>query len=124
MAVFPEAFIGGYPKGLSFGASLGIRTDAGRKLFHAYADGAIPVPGTVTDAMGAIAEAAGLTLVVGVIERDGGTLYCTALYIGPTASSSGKHRKLIPTATERLIWAAAMGPRWECFPPSWGKQAR
>jgi nitrilase len=56
MAVFPEAFIGGYPKGLSFGASVGIRTDAGRKLFRAYADQAISVPGPVTEAISAIAE--------------------------------------------------------------------
>jgi nitrilase len=109
MAVFPEAFIGGYPKGLVFGASLGIRTDAGRALYRAYADGAITVPGPVTEAIGEIAEKSSLTLVVGVIERDGGTLYCTAIYIGPDGKLLGKHRKLIPTATERLIWGCGDG---------------
>jgi nitrilase len=121
MAVFPEAFIGGYPKGLSFGASLGIRTDAGRRLFHAYADGAIAVPGPVTEAIGAMAKSASLTLVIGVIERDGGTLYCTALYIGPDGKLLGKHRKLIPTATERLIWGRGDGSTLEVFSSELGK---
>jgi nitrilase len=121
MAVFPEAFIGGYPKGLSFGASLGIRTHAGRKLFHAYADGAISVPGPVTEAIGAIAKSARLTLVMGVIERDGGTLYCTAIYVGPDGELLGKHRKLIPTATERLIWGCGDGSTLEVLPSELGK---
>src|SRR5687767_13658643 len=83
LAVFPEAFIGGYPKGLIFGASVGIRTEAGRRLFHAYADCAIEVPGAITVALGKIARAHSLYLVVGVVERDGGTLYCTAVYLAP-----------------------------------------
>ncbi len=121
LAVFPEAFIGGYPKALSFGASLGIRTDAGRKLFRAYADCAIEVPGPVTAAIGNIAKAAALTVVVGVIERDGGTLYCTALYIGPDGEPLGKHRKLIPTATERLIWGCGDGSTLGVFSTGLGK---
>lgn len=121
LAVFPEAFIGGYPKGLSFGASLGIRTNAGRKLFADYADGAIAVPGPATEAIGAIAKSADITLVIGVIERDGGTLYCTALYIGPDGSLLGKHRKLIPTATERLIWGCGDGSTLQAFSSNLGK---
>ena len=53
----------------------------------------------------------GITLVIGVIERDGGTLYCTALTIGPDGALLGRHRKLMPTAMERLIWGSATGPR-------------
>jgi nitrilase len=121
LAVFPEAFIGGYPKALTFGASLGIRTDAGRKLFRAYADCAIEVPGPVTAAIGNIAKADALTVVVGVIERDGGTLYCTALYIGPDGEPLGKHRKLIPTATERLIWGCGDGSTLGVFSTGLGK---
>jgi predicted amidohydrolase len=55
-AVFPEAFIGGYPKGLTFGTTVGNRTAAGRSLFQEYADGAIAVPGPATSAMGDIAR--------------------------------------------------------------------
>jgi nitrilase len=109
LAVFPEAFVGGYPKGMIFGASLGIRTGEGRKLFHVYANGAIEVPGPVTEALGRIAKAHALYLVVGVIEREGGTLYCTALYMAPDGRVLGKHRKLMPTAIERLIWGCGDG---------------
>ena len=109
LAVAPEALIGGYPKGLVFGASLGIRTEAGRKIFAAYANCAIEVPGPVTAAIGEIAKAHSLYLIIGVIERDGGTLYCTALYVAPDGSLLGKHRKLMPTAIERLIWGFGDG---------------
>jgi nitrilase len=109
VAVFPEAFIGGYPKGLVFGASVGIRTEAGRDLFQAYAESAIAVPGPVASAIGAIAKQAALYLVVGAIERDGGTLYCSTLYFAPDGSLIGKHRKLTPTAAERVIWGAGDG---------------
>jgi nitrilase len=105
-AVFPEAFIGGYPKGLIFGASVGVRTETGRDLFKEYAGCAIEVPGVETETMGKIARDTQLYLVVGVIERSGGTLYCTALYFAPTGELLGKHRKLVPTASERLIWGS------------------
>lgn len=121
LAVFPEAFIGGYPKGLVFGASLGIRTAAGRKLFRAYADCAIEVPGPVTSAIGEIARSTSLALVVGVIERSGGTLYCTALHVSRNGELLGKHRKLIPTATERLIWGCGDGSTLGVFATDLGK---
>jgi nitrilase len=109
LAVFPEALIGGYPKGMTFGASLGIRTPEGRALFGEYARCAIDVPGPVIAAIGEIAKAHALYLVVGVVERDGGTLYCTAIYVGPDGALLGKHRKLMPTAIERLIWGFGDG---------------
>src|SRR5579859_4941624 len=83
LAVFPEAFIGGYPKGLGFGALLGSRSAAGRDEFRRYSESAIEVPGPATDAIGAAAREHRLYVVVGVIERQGGTLYCTALFFGP-----------------------------------------
>lgn len=109
LAVFPEALIGGYPKGMTFGASLGIRTPDGRALFGEYARCAIDVPGPETKALGEMANTHSLYLVVGVVERDGGTLYCTAIYVGPDGELLGKHRKLMPTATERLIWGFGDG---------------
>jgi nitrilase len=107
--VFPEAFVGGYPKGMTFGASLGVRTDAGRRQFRAYAECAIAVPGPETAAIGEIARANGQYLVVGVIERGGGTLYCTAVYVGPDGRLLGTHRKLVPTAVERVVWGCGDG---------------
>lgn len=78
-------------------------------MFRRYFESAIDVPGPACDAIGKAAKASGLHLVVGVIERDGGTLYCTALFFRPDGSLAGKHRKLMPTAMERLIWGAGDG---------------
>ena len=109
LILFPEAFIGGYPRGSDFGAVVGARTDAGRAAFERYAARAIDVPGQVTDELGAIAAANGLLLATGVVERGGGTLYCTVVFLGPDGSYLGKHRKLMPTASERLIWGYGDG---------------
>jgi nitrilase len=109
LVVFPEAFVGGYPKGLDFGARLGIRLPEGREDFRRYVESAIDVPGPATEAIGAAASAAAVHLVVGVIERDGGTLYCTALMFGPDGRLLAKHRKLMPTAMERLVWGFGDG---------------
>ena len=70
LVVFPEAFIGGYPKGSQFGASLGIRTPEGREQFRRYFDGAIDVPGPGTERLGRAARSSRVYLVVGVIERE------------------------------------------------------
>jgi nitrilase len=109
LAVFPEAFVSAYPKGLGFGARVGMRSPEGREEFRRYYDSAVDVPGPATERIGAAARANGLYLVVGVIERDGGTLYCTALFFGPDGRLLGKHRKLMPTALERLVWGFGDG---------------
>jgi nitrilase len=97
LAVFPEAYVGGYPKGLDFGARVGTRSAEGREDFLRYWQGAIEVPGPETARIGGFAAQMKAHLVVGVIERDGGTLYCTALFFGPDGALLGKHRKLMPT---------------------------
>ncbi|MGC1305249.1 MAG: nitrilase-related carbon-nitrogen hydrolase [Caulobacteraceae bacterium] len=109
LAVFPEAYVGGYPKGLDFGARVGTRSAEGREDFLRYWRGAIEVPGPETARIGGFAAQMKSHLVVGVIERDGGTLYCTALFFGPDGALLGKHRKLMPTASERLIWGQGDG---------------
>ena len=109
LVVFPEAFIGGYPKGLDFGVRLGSRSEEGRDMFKRYYDEAISVPGPDCDAVGAVASAAGVYLVVGVVEKDGGTLYCSSLYFAPDGALIGKHRKLMPTALERVVWGFGDG---------------
>ncbi|GKT87696.1 nitrilase [Colletotrichum tofieldiae] len=52
-----------------------------------------------------IASRTGVFLVVGCIERTGGSLYCSVVYVCPKLGMIGKRRKVMPTATERLIWA-------------------
>jgi nitrilase len=109
IVVFPEAFVGGYPKGLDFGARLGMRSPEGREEFRRYYENAITVPGPEMLEIADVARRDCLHLVVGVVERDGGTLYCTALMFGPDGSFLGKHRKLMPTALERLVWGFGDG---------------
>jgi nitrilase len=109
LAVFPEAFVSAYPKGLDFGARIGSRSAEGREQFRRYFESSIDVPGPATERIGRAAKAGGLHLVVGVVERDGGTLYCTALFFGPDGRLLGKHRKLMPTALERVVWGFGDG---------------
>jgi nitrilase len=111
--LFPEAFIPAYPRGLSFGTVVGSRSAAGRRTWERYWSNSVDVPGPATEALGEAARNAHAYLAIGVIERDtdtsGGTLYCTLLYFGPDGSLLGKHRKLKPTAAERLIWGEGDG---------------
>ncbi len=109
LVVFPEAFVGGYPKGHDFGVSLGIRTPEGRDEFRRYFESAVTIPGPATEMIGTVARDHGLHLVVGIIERDGGTLYCTAAIFGPDGGLLGRHRKLVPTAMERVVWGSGDG---------------
>ena len=113
LVLFPEAFIPAYPKGLSFGTVVGSRTSGGRRVFQRYWENAVDVPGPETDILGKAARDAGIYLAIGVIERNSqtsrGTLFCTLLYFGPDGRLLGLHRKLKPTAAERLIWGEGDG---------------
>lgn len=109
LVVMPEALLGGYPKGEGFGTQLGYRLPEGREAFARYFANAIDVPGVETEALAGLAARTGANLVLGVIERAGSTLYCTALYFDPQHGLVGKHRKLMPTGTERLIWGKGDG---------------
>jgi nitrilase len=109
LIVFPEAFITGYPKGLRYGTVVGARDPDGREEFRRYLEAAIEVPGPETQRLGEAAAQHGAYLVIGVIEREQGTCYCTALFVGPDGTLLGKHRKLMPTAMERIIWGFGDG---------------
>jgi nitrilase len=121
LAVFPEAFIGGHPKGANFDIYIGARTPEGRQEFETYHAQVINVPCPETDALGKAANAARLYLVMGVIERASGTLYCTALFFGPDGALLGKHRKTMPTAAERLCWGFGDGSTLTTVDTPWGK---
>jgi nitrilase len=107
--LFPEAFIPGYPKGLHYGLVVGSRDAAGREEFRLYLDAAIEVPGPQTKRLGEAAAEHGNYVVIGVIERELGTCYCTVLFFAPDGRLLGKHRKLMPTALERMIWGFGDG---------------
>ena len=125
LVVFPEAFVGGYPWGLAFGTAVGGRKPSGRRAFGRYHDAAITVPGPETERMGQAAAEAGVYLAAGVIEkgaaRSPGTLFCTLLYFAPDGSLAGLHRKLKPTAAERLIWGEGDGSTMPVLDTPFGK---
>lgn len=121
LAVFPEAFVGGYPKGADFGARVGMRLPQGRDEFQRYHRGAIDVPGPETVRLGELARAHQMHITIGVIERDGGTLYCTVLFFGADGALLGKHRKTMPTAMERLIWGFGDGSTLTVVPTALGR---
>ena len=121
LLVFPEAFIGGYPKGADFHIYLGGRTPHGRAEFKRYLDAAVTVDGPEIAQLAEAAASHRMYVVVGIIEREGGTLYCTAAYLGPDGSVLGKHRKLMPTALERLVWGFGDGSTLAAVDTPYGK---
>jgi len=121
LVVFPEAFVSAYPKGLNFGAVIGSRTLAGRDDFRRYFESAIEMPGPAVDFLAAVAGDHRVHLVIGVIERDGGTLYCTVLFYSPEGKLLGKRRKLMPTASERLVWGFGDGSTLPVFETALGR---
>lgn len=121
IALFPEAFLSGYPRGLDFGAVVGRRTEAGREDFKRYFESAVETPGPATEILGKAARQNSLYLVIGVLEREGGTLYCCVLFFAPDGSLLGKHRKVMPTASERLIWGFGDGSTLPVYETPHGK---
>lgn len=121
IVVFPEAFLSVYPKGADFDIAVGQRTERGRAEFQRYFDASIVVPGPETERLGQAAAAAKTFLVIGVMERELGTLYCTALFFGPDGALLGRHRKLMPTAGERYVWGFGDGSTLPVFDTPAGK---
>src|SRR6266849_4963597 len=103
VVLFPEAYVSGYPWGSNFGAVIGARTEEGREQLRS------------------VARDNKIYLVVGVIERDGGTLYCTVLFFAPDGKYLGKHRKVMPTAMERLVWGFGDGSTLPVYETEFGK---
>jgi nitrilase len=140
LILFPEAYLGGYPRGTNFGCSIGARTDAGREQFRHHFQDAVDLGDTPRGAgtewvyrrvgrgdldaldssedgktssrgdgtreeLERIARETGVFIVTGLIERAGGSLYCAVVYVEPQRGCIGKRRKVMPTGTERLVWA-------------------
>jgi nitrilase len=121
LVLFPEAFVSAYPRGLDFGAVLGSRTEKGREDFRRYWESSVEVPGPAVEELGGTARRHGIYLVIGVIERDRGTLYCSVLFFAPNGGFLGKHRKVMPTASERLVWGFGDGSTLPVFDTPLGK---
>ena len=119
LVVLPEAYVPGTP--------LWIDTvpiwDGDGPWYARLVDQAVVVPGPATARIGAAARAAGVHVVVGVQEREphGTTIYNTVLYFGPDGRLLSKHRKLMPTGSERTVWGQGDGSTLEVVPTALGR---
>jgi len=109
LVVFPEAFFGGYPKGADFSARVGMRLPQGRDLFARYFSTAMARDSDEIKLILNLVKETAVNVVVGLIERDGGTLYCSVATVDRTGKILSWRRKLMPTAMERLIWGFGDG---------------
>ena len=104
---------------------MGNRSPGGRKTWERYWDNCVIIPSQDTETLGKAAKENNVFLAMGIIEKDDeysqGTLYCTLAYFGPDGRLLGKHRKLKPTAGERLIWGEGDGSTMPVFPMNIGK---
>ena len=107
LVVFPEAFIPGTP----FWIDTQPIWDGDADWFRMLAENAVAVPGPATERLGAIAHEHGVWIAIGVQEREptGGTIYNTLLYVSPEGAVVEKHRKLVPTGSERTVWGQGDG---------------
>ena len=123
LIVFPESFIPGYPRGFSFGAVVGSRTEEGRKIYTEYHKNSIDLEGEELQRLVKLAKTEKVYLVIGITEKqsNNGSLYCSMLYISPTDGFLGVHRKIKPTGSERIIWSEDDGKSLVSFDTKIGK---
>ncbi|MCK5401919.1 MAG: carbon-nitrogen hydrolase family protein [Flavobacteriaceae bacterium] len=123
LIVFPESFIPGYPRGFSFGAIIGSRTNEGRNLYSEYYKNSLDIESEDLKRLEQLSKSQNVYLVIGITEKENttGSLYCSMLYISPKDGLLGVHRKIKPTGTERVIWSEASGDSLVTFQTKIGK---
>jgi len=123
LIVFPESFIPGYPRGFSFGATIGSRTDKGRQHYTDYYNNSFDLESNDLTRLETLTREQNTYIVIGVTEKQqtNGSLYCSMLYLSPTKGLLGVHRKIKPTGTERLVWAEAGAESLTTFDTKIGK---
>lgn len=120
LIVFPETFIPTYPDWVWRG---NVWDETFGALYRRLLENAVEVPGPATDAIGKAARQARAYVSVGVNEREpnGGTIYNTQVTIGPDGTVIGKHRKLMPTGGERLVWGMGDGSTLMVYETPFGR---
>jgi nitrilase len=123
LIVFPESFVPGYPRGFSFGATIGSRTDEGRQHYADYYNNSFDLESNDLTRLETLSKEQNIYIVIGVTEKQNtnGSLYCSMLYLSPTKGLLGVHRKIKPTGTERLVWAEAGAESLVTFDTNIGK---
>jgi nitrilase len=122
LVVFPESYISGYPRGFTFEAVIGSRSDTGRELYQKYWENSLLLPSKESDKLAKMSKQYNVYLMMGVTERTTtGSLYCTMAYFSPQNGYLGKHRKLKPTGVERLVWGEGDGSTLSTFDTTIGK---
>ena len=104
LAVFPETFIPYYP----YFSFVSPPVAAGKEHLRLY-ENAVEIPGPITQRLGDVAARHHMVLVVGVNERDGGSLYNTQVIFDADGSLLLKRRKITPSYHERMIWGQGDG---------------
>jgi nitrilase len=120
LMVFPETFVPGYPDWVW---RVPAWEGPSGELYERLLDNAVVVPGPATEAIGRAAKRAKAFVSMGVNEREptGSTLYNTQLYFGPDGRLLAKHRKLMPTGGERLVWGMGDGSTLEVVETPFGR---
>jgi len=108
LVLFPETFVPVYPSS-RWARSLAVWGEGGKELWARLAQASITVPSADTERIGSIAREHGIVLAVGINELDGGTLYNTLLVFTPDGELALRHRKLMPTNHERMVWGLGDG---------------
>ncbi len=124
LVVFPETFVSVYPSSTWARALAGWADPRAKAAFALLSRTAVEVPGPAADRLGEIARENGVWLVTGVNETDptrNGTVYNALLYHSPDGSLALKHRKLVPTNHERLVWGQGDGGGLRALETSLGR---
>src|SRR3954471_4857775 len=118
LVLFPETFVPAYPSSRWVRA---LAAGGGKEVWARLARSSVTVPSTDTDAMGAVAKQHGIVLAVGVNELDGATLYNALLVFAPDGELVLRHRKLMPTNHERMVWGLGDGSGLETIETALGR---